>query len=140
MGKADIKMDWYGERVELQLSQAARDALMAIGFQVEGQTKANIVANGQVDTGFMLNSVYTVGDGSDTYGQAARSANSKSSEARMAPPVMPPEDGVAVAVGAEYAVFQEIKNSFLYRAVEQVAGEVAEAEIVRVAREQGLTE
>lgn len=121
------------------LGEAIAEVLLAVGYQVEGQTKVNITDNGQVDTGFMLNSVYTTGNNGSTYGAAERQAGARDPDGEMAPEV-DAGDGVAVAVGAEYAIHQEEKNSFLYRAAEQVAGSVAEAEIRRVARAAGLTQ
>ena len=39
-----------------------------------------------------------------------------------APQRSPKQDGALVGVAAEYALYQEMRNSFLYRALEQVAG------------------
>ena len=49
---------------------AADDAVTALAFQVEGQAKINVRENGQIDTGFMLNSIYTVAPEGNTYRQA----------------------------------------------------------------------
>lgn len=139
--RSGIQLDWHGNDALRAIADATPEMLLAIGLQIEGQAKANIVANGQVDTGFMLNSVYTTDGGNgSTYATAQRQASSKSGDAEMAPQAAPPPGGVAVAVGADYAIHQETRNSFLYRAAEMVAGGAAEGEIERVAREQGLTD
>jgi hypothetical protein len=140
MPSPSARVNWYGDQVQVQIGQATRQALLAIGYQIEAQAKVNITNNGQVDTGFMLNSVYTTdGANGSTYGPAERNAGARNPDVSMAPEVDPGEGAVAVAVGAEYAIHQETRNSFLYRAAEQVAGSVAEAEIRQVAKEQGLT-
>jgi hypothetical protein len=69
----------------------------------KGNVQAHIVANGQVDTGFMLNSVYTVtSEGSDYKGGE-----------RAFPQVEAPLDDqtAIVAVAAEYAAFPNYGTS-----------------------------
>ena len=132
-----VQVDWYANDVLLAIEEATHEALLAMGFDVEGQAKINVQQNGQIDTGFMVNSVYTT-DGSESgYRAASAAAHAKNPEGEMAPEADAGE-GVAVAVGASYAVYQEMKNSFLYRGLEQVAGGRAEAAIEQVARRRGL--
>lgn len=120
----DGKVVWKGKEVLLKLQNATADALEAAAFSVEGRAKRNIVNNDQVDTGFMLNSVYAVGQGSDqldNYVQAQAQAGSKNPDADFLSKEKPPADGMTsiVAVGAEYAIYQELRNSFLYLALQQ---------------------
>ena len=120
---AESKVNWYQDRVILSVEGASREMLAKLAFAVEGQAKVNIRDNGQIDTGFMVNSVYAVppGGGSD-YAEAKSAAEARNPEAAMLTEAQAPEGGAAVAAGAEYAVYQEMANSFLYRALEQVAG------------------
>jgi hypothetical protein len=66
-------------------------------LDAKGNVQAHIVANGQVDTSFMLNSVYTVtSEGSDY----------KGGERALPQVAAPADDQTAyVAVAAEYAIF-----------------------------------
>lgn len=127
--KVTGKVTTYVKEIRMLAKEANEAALAAIALQLEGQTKANIVANDQVDTGFMLNSVYSVTSRDSTYGDTMASGpmqnvSGEYVERKMAPEVkVGPGEG-AVAVGAEYAVFQEAKKSFLLRAAEQVAQQV----------------
>ena len=57
----------YLDRVKVKIKDATDEALAAWAFQLEGQTKANIAGNDQVDTGFMMNSVYTITRKESTY-------------------------------------------------------------------------
>jgi hypothetical protein len=135
---ANGRVDWYGEDVILTVDDTTGQVLARIALQVEGQAKVNIQANGQIDTGFMLNSGYTVTDDESTYAEALAKASSRNPEGEMVQQVALPEGvGAAVAFGAEYAVFQELIESFLYRALEQVGPNV-EGIIATVAREEGL--
>lgn len=115
------KVNWYADKVVVAALEAVN--LPAIALQIEGQAKANIVENDQIDTGFMLNSVYSTGPEGSTYGAAKSEASKKNPAGGMAPEV-DPQGGAAVAVGAEYSIFQEMRESFLYRAAELVASQI----------------
>ena len=108
---------------------------------MEGRAKVNIQTNGQIDTGFMLNSIYTVTPKSSGYGAALSQARSKTrsktgqqvkKDDAMAPARSLEGKDVRAAVicGANYAIFQEQSRSFLFAAAETVAreaGGIAEA-------------
>ncbi len=128
MGTKRGKVNWYAEDVVLKFTKLSERALEAAAARVDALTKLNIVANDQVDTGFMVNSVYfataetsTYQDGSGT--QINREGNFV--EREMAPEA-PLKDGAAalVCVGANYAIFQEMANPFLYPALLAVRGEM----------------
>jgi len=92
--------------------------LEQLAQQGEGQVKANINANNQIDTGFMVNSVYAVGPKSyDTYGQVERHGKKGQTPAAR---IKPRKDTAIVAVAAEYAIYQEAKQSFLFKMLEQL--------------------
>lgn len=95
MAQPQVKIDWFQDRVILEAVNALN--LEELAFRVEERTKINIVGNGQVDTGFMLGSTFT----------------------EAADP-----ERVAVGVGAEYAIYQENVNPFLYPALLEAANEV----------------
>jgi hypothetical protein len=133
-------MNWYGDKVKLEVKRDGAKALLAIGFQVEGQAKVNITNNGQVDTGFMRNSVYTTGGGQSNYSQAAHSGEYTSQkqgdtvDRTLAPELSAGGDDVYVVVGASYAIYQELANSFLFRALEQVKAGGADIAIKKASR------
>lgn len=112
-----MSVKWYGDEVKrLLLDRAMPEMITAAALMVEGQAKVNINVNGQIDTGFMINSVYANGPGVASYAPTAvpgKMANQ---------PAEPPKGGAVVGVAAEYAIFQEERNSFLYPALETVAG------------------
>lgn len=119
--------NWYKDRVMLVANQAVN--IKGLALQVEAHAKQNIVDNDQVDTGFMLNTVYSVFPGGDTFGQTSPAGEYQNKAGQMVrrqslpPSPLPRQVQAAVAVGAEYAIFQELANSFLYKALEQTAGE-----------------
>jgi hypothetical protein len=128
------KLNWYGERVRVQVNDAAMESLAAIAHAIEGQAKVNIREQpvsdhiGLIDTGFYVNSVYVVTQtGDDTYGQTDPSGTYRDREGQavertIAPRAgLPPGVGALVAIGAAYAIWLEEEFSPLFRAAESVA-------------------
>lgn len=131
----ESKVTFYLDKVLFKVGQAAEQSLVAIAHQIEAQAKENIVANDQVDTGFMLNAVYVTAEGESTYSEAQGAARARNAEAQMAPEAQVGDGEVAVVAGANYSIYQEAKQSFLFKAGEQVAGQVAGAIVEKVGRE-----
>ena len=117
---------WYGDKILAEVQVAKSAIIDEIAFQIEAETKRNIIENNQVDTGFMLNSVYTITSGGSTFSQARSSAKAQNPKAAgMGAEATAPEGGAVVAVGAEYAIHQETRRAFLYPAGESVARQAA---------------
>lgn len=122
------------DHVRTTIRGATQKALEAVAFQTEGRAKVKVRDNDQIDTGFMLNSIYTVTPGTTGYPAARGAAEAKTKSKRtgsevdhsgnMAPAQQLP-DGVAAAVvvGANYAIYQEVQQSFLYAGAEEAARE-----------------
>lgn len=131
------KINWFASKVKVALKEPERKLLLAYAFQVEAQAKVNITDNEQVDTGFMLNSVYISGGGESSYGRTDPGGTYTSQKTgdtvkrEIAPEERPSGDSIYVVVGAEYAIFQEARRSFLYTALEQVVGTSPNASIIR---------
>lgn len=137
------KVDWYAEDVVLKLEQTTRRGLEQLAAYIDGETKLQIVDNDQVDTGFMVNSVYHKSDGGSTYADANQTGDYINQdgdlvERELAPEAdLPPEYDALVCVGANYAIFQEMEQPFLYPALLKGAQQ-AKAIIEKVAKEDGL--
>jgi HK97 gp10 family phage protein len=82
------------------LPKATKEAVKKTSSDAKANIQANIRSNGQVDTGFMVGSVYTVtSDGSDYQGGADA----------LPPVATSTSDNEAyVAVAANYGVYQEL--------------------------------
>ena len=102
-------------------NQVLNSAAYAGGLQVEAQCKTNIrfaahelkharphggggpgMVVGLIDTGFMINSVYTVSPDDSNYSDAASEAGGKNSQERMLSESSPKQHEAIVTVGAEY--------------------------------------
>jgi hypothetical protein len=119
---------WYGAQVNRAISADAARVLDRVAFSIEAQAKVNITDNAQVDTGFMRNSVYTVSAQRNTFASVDATGNYQSRKtgrtvqrAATPNPPDPPEGGAIVGVAAEYAIWQELQQAFLWPAVESVA-------------------
>lgn len=108
---------WNGDDLLLLLKdKVIPQMLSSAGLLIEGQAKVNITNNGQVDTGFMRNSVYSVSPKGDSYSNVSPIADKTAFGVTR-----PPSGGAVVSVAAEYGLFQEMRMPFLYPAVETVA-------------------
>lgn len=130
------QVDWYTQDVLLAVDGATDDLVTRLAFYVEGQFKAGA----RVDTGFYRNSAYTIAPNASTRSQVWASGKYRNKGGELvqrqavtgAPPVAP--HAAAVHVAAEYAVYREIKDGTLYRALE-AARAIAPGLIQAVGRE-----
>jgi hypothetical protein len=119
-------VNWRTEQVTAIFVKASMDTLSELAFIGEGRTKINITDNDQVDTGFMRASTYAVTPGKSDYAgniaEAGLRAYEGDARRDAAPAVALPNDHtVAIAVAAEYAIYQEMLNPFLFPAIESLA-------------------
>jgi len=144
MSEEGVEVRMYLDHVKVTVKEATEEVLKALGFRIVERTQLNIRENDQIDTGFMVNSVYPIWkEGSGYEGAASEAAQynvRKTGEVvggiRMAPEEHLPEDAMAgVVVGANYAIYQEEINPFLYPAAEQAASEF-EGEAEKIYREE----
>lgn len=122
-----MTVNWNGKQVKVQIAQALAETLEKAAFAIEGEAKINIRNDDLIDTGFMVNSVYAAGEGSNSYSNNSGTFTDKQGESvtrKSAPQVNPPAAGAVVAIGAEYAIYLEEDHHMLYRAAQSVAGKM----------------
>lgn len=133
MAEDDVEVKLYLDHVRVTVEEATEVVLKQLAYRIVEGAQLNIRNNDQIDTGFMVNSIYPIWkDGSD-YTQARQEAEKRNrtrdgkmvdQSKRMAPEVQLPEDAAAgVVVGAIYAIYQEAVKPFLYPAAEKAAAE-----------------
>lgn len=128
---AKPQINWYENDVRLVVEDASAEMVSQLAFQTLGQAQINIQQNGQIDTGFLLNSGYVVSERDDTFGNTdpsgaypSRKGGGTVQRVRVDQPRTPNDEGGAVVgFAAEYAIYQEMQNTYLYRALEQVAAQ-----------------
>lgn len=120
MAQAGAEVKLYLDHVKITVQGATEEVLKALAFRVVERAQANIRANDQIDTGFMINSGYAIWIIGSSYGQGAITAEGKD----MAPEESLPGDAAAAAVfGANYAIYQEAQKPYLYPGAEAAAAE-----------------
>jgi hypothetical protein len=127
MSKTGGEVDWFAEDVILKFAEITEDGLAAVAARVDALAKQGIVTNDQVDTGFMVNSVYHVAGNVSSYQDSSGTHTDKNGnlvDRDMAPEAeLPKEYKALVCIGANYAIYQELQKPFLYPALEQVSAE-----------------
>lgn len=122
-------LKWFASNVKATFSKEAQQGLLRVGLLVRRQARRNLTENGQNDTKFLWNSIYVATpETRTTIAPDGRYLSTKTGQMvkREAGPIVQPAEGVHVGVAAEYGIYPELENSYLYRAVEQVAGRQAE--------------
>lgn len=129
----DVEIKLYLDHVQVVVEQATDEALKRLAYTIVKEAQDKIVENDQIDTGFMVNSIYPVWKDGSGFEAAKSAAESKATNRRgktvdhsgdMAPEAQLPEDATAgVVVGASYAIYQEADRPFLYPAAEKAAAE-----------------
>ncbi len=129
----DAEVRWYRDHVKVLVKDATEEVLKQLGFRIVERAQLNIRDNDQIDTGFMVNSLYVIwGDGSG-YGAAKQAAEQQTTgrdgrrvdhSEDMAPErALEGSAAAGVVVGANYAIYQEARIPFLYPAGETAARE-----------------
>lgn len=126
-------LKWYDSNVKRTIRLQGQEGLTRVAMLVRRQARRNLTANGQNDTKFLSNSIYVATPDLVTPVPADGSyLSTKTSKMvkRQSGPIVQPADGAHVGVAADYGVYPELENSYLYRALEQVAGRQAEGAMV----------
>lgn len=129
---ADVEVRMYLDHVKAVVEKASEATLKTLAFRIVEHIQSNIRSNNQVDTGFMINSVYALWQDGSGYSMANSLAEgtpgvsakygSRSGRAVIEEP-LPPDATAGVVVGANYAVYQEVKQPFAYPGAEAAAAE-----------------
>ncbi len=119
-GEVKLRLD----HIRLRVAEGVHQSTKAVALDIEGRAKVNIQQNDQIDTGFMLNSGYSGWEGGSNHGSiwgSGRYRSPKTGSTALHEAAGPAivEKGAFVHFAALYAIWQELKNSFLYRAAEE---------------------
>lgn len=123
-------LKWYDSNVKKVISKEAQVGLTRVAMLTRRQARRNITENDQIDTKHLWNTIYVATpteitdippDGEYLSRRTGRM------EHRESGPIVQPQDGAHVGAAASHAIYVELQQSFLYRAIDQVAGRQAEA-------------
>ncbi len=126
-----VNVKWYGNQFLAELNGKVEGKITVVARQVEALTKAKINELDLIDTGFMINSVYSVTakNGSSTAGNTwdegiYPNREGQSVERRKAPEMKPNKGEAIVHVAAEYFMDWELRYSILYGALQEAAAQL----------------
>jgi len=128
--KVNLRLD----HVEAVVKEATEEVIRMAALRIVERAQLNIRDNDQIDTGFMVNSVYGVWGENSDYAQARGRAMDQTTSRKTGKTVdhggdMAPEAALpggkagAVVVGASYAIYQEAADPFLWPAAEATMAE-----------------
>ncbi len=135
----DFEIDWYAEDLLFRVDLATDDIVTQLALQGVAYVKVNIQSKGLIDTGFMLNTVYAITP-KGTAGSPSSSGYYENKQGKLvyraaaAVPAIEPHTA-AIHVAAEYTIYQEIEQAFLYDALKQLQA-IAPGVIETVGRER----
>lgn len=118
-------VDWKPAEANRKIASELALALDALATAIEDQAQQNIEDNDQIDTGFLHSSSYVITPLVDTFpnvpvgGQyvSGKTGFSVYRFSTTKPPRTPGKKSAIVGFAAEYALYPELQNSYLYRAV-----------------------
>jgi hypothetical protein len=118
---SDVKLKLNIARIRAVIPDAIDEALGMTAAEIEGHAKARISANGQIDTGFMMSAVQ---HDSKHFGPVHGATVSPDLQ-RVAAPLPALGDASAIVhAAAEYSIYQEEQQSFLYAGAQDAVGGV----------------
>ena len=108
-----FRLNWRGDQAAVVVTDATRKGLLQLGYQLEGEIKVGA----PVDTGFMRNSTYVHSSGASTF----QAQNGSEGQQTASSPPAADDDTVIVGVAADYAIYVESTQPFVYPAMQRIA-------------------
>lgn len=126
-------LKWFASNCKASFKPEEKKGITRVSLRGRRQARRNLTENGQVDTKFLWNSIGVAASEKVTPvppdGEYLSTKTGKMVK-RSSGPIPIPQDDAVLFVAADYAVYVELDNSFLFRAIEQIAGREAEEAMV----------
>lgn len=117
-------VQWFGDQAYRVFKQRTQKVAETLAYDVREKARRNLEEDGHIDTRFLYNSVYVAtpngtspihppGMYTDRRGESVRRDNGEIVSVRR---------GAFVGAAAAYAIYVELMDSFLYRALEETKG------------------
>jgi len=133
---AEVEVHLHLDHVLMRVKDATEKGMAAIAHQVVAHAVVRVTENDQVDTGFMRAAIYPVTKQGSGFGEAEGAAKSRA-DREVLDESLPSEDEAMVVAGANYSIYQEMRQSFLFAgAVDTAADTGALVEVERVFKEE----
>lgn len=122
---ANAVVNWFGDQVYLFVNQRAQKAVEALAYDVRDNARKNLEADDHIDTRFLYNSIYVATpSGASPIHPSGEYTSTKTGETvrRDNGEIATVSRGAFVGAAASYALYVELLDPFLYRAIEETAG------------------
>jgi hypothetical protein len=125
---AKVTVDWNSAGVDAKIADELSFVLDALAFEIQNEAERNIEDNHQIDTGFLHDTGYIITPLHDTFGAVPSGGQYVSSKtgvsvwrlSRAKPPAPQRKKSAIVGFAADYALYPELQNSYLYRAIDSI--------------------
>lgn len=120
-----ISVRWFGEQVKKFVLNEAQRGVEALAYDVRERARRNLEQGDHIDTKFLYNSVYVAtpkGTSPIPPNGTYTSLKGNGQVRRESGEIIRVSKGAAVGAAAEYAVYVEMRDPFLWPAIEETAG------------------
>ena len=130
-----LSLKWFDSNVKREIRKAEAQGETRLALDIRSQARRNITENDQIDTKAMWNGIGVATPEKSTpipHDGDYLSRRTGKMVHREFLPIPQPQDGAIVFAAASHSIYPELKNSYLWRAAEQVQGRRAEAAYVGI--------
>lgn len=117
-------VQWFGDKAFLFFNKRAQKGVEALAYDVRERARRNLEADGHIDTKFLYNSIYVATpNGTSPIHPSGEYTNREGDQVRRNNgEIVSVRRGAFVGAAADYAIYVELMDSFLWRAIEETAG------------------
>lgn len=122
---ANAIVNWFGNQVNQIINRQAQKAVEALAYDVRENARQNLDESDHNDTYFLRNSIYV----STPHGTTPihpdgmyTSTKGNGQVRRESGEIVTVGEGAFVGAAASYALYVELEDPFLYRAIEETRG------------------
>ena len=129
-----MAVKWYGNQVKRMIEQETQRGAEALAYEIREHARRNLEEAGHVDTGFLKSGIYVAtpegttpippdGTYTSTKGNGqVRRENGEIVQVSEGASLGAVRTGAIVGAAADYALYIELEDPFLFPAAEQTAG------------------
>jgi Bacteriophage protein of unknown function (DUF646). len=116
---------WFGDQVKQLVNRQAQKGVEALAYDVRENARQNLERSGHIDTKFLYNSIYVATPkGTSPIPPSGEYTSLKTGDQvrRNAAEPVQVNEGAFVGAAADYAVYVELADPFLFPALEETRG------------------
>lgn len=121
--RATVK--WFADKVHLVINKRAQTVIEDLAYEVRDNARKILEEDDHIDTRFLYNSIYvSTPNGSSPIHPSGTYTSTKGNGQvrRENGPIVNVSRGAFVGAAADYAIYVELQDSFIYRALEETRG------------------